>query len=186
MKILVVYGTTEGHTRKIARFMQNVLSNADHHVTIADASDNAPGPEGYDAILIGSSIHGHKYHVAVRHYIHSHAAALNKIPGAFFSVCLAVASGLAEEHAEAQNIANNFLEQTGWQPLATTQIAGALKYTEYDFLKRLIMKMIAKKEGQSTDTAHDYEYTDWSAVKKFTLGFADKVIARMPEKEIRL
>jgi menaquinone-dependent protoporphyrinogen oxidase len=56
----------------------------------------------------------------------------------------------------------------------TTQIAGALKYTQYDFFKRLIMKMIAKREGQTTDTSKDYEYTDWNAVKKFTLEFALK------------
>ena len=58
----------------------------------------------------------------------------------------------------------------------TIQIAGALKYTEYDFFKRLIMKMISKREGRSTDTSRDYEYTDWNAVTKFVTDFADKVV----------
>lgn len=177
MNILIIYGTTEGQTRKIARFMEGVLTNAGNKVTIADASDEPPAPTGYDAVLIGASIHVHNYQSAVKHYITRYVTELNKIPGAFFSVCLAVASDAEEEHREAQNITTDFLEQTGWKPLMTTQIAGALKYTQYDFFKRLVMKMIAKKEGRTTDTSQDYEYTDWDAVKKFVSEFADKIVA---------
>ena len=56
----------------------------------------------------------------------------------------------------------------------TTQIAGALKYTQYDFFKRIIMKMISKKEGRTTNTSQDYEYTNWNLVKEFVNRFADK------------
>jgi menaquinone-dependent protoporphyrinogen oxidase len=174
MKLLIVYGTTEGHTRKIARFMEMVLNDAGHQVTIADASDEPPAPKNYDAILIGGSLHMHKYQTSMTDYIIRHTAALNERPGAFFSVCLAVASDLEEEHQEAKKIASDFLDQTGWKPLMTTQIAGALKYTEYDFFKRLIMKMISRREGRTTDTSKDHEYTDWSEVKKFVNEFIYK------------
>jgi|SRR6266540_1669259 len=174
MKLLVIYGTTEGQTRKIARYMEDVLQDAGHKVAIADATEEPPSPEDYDGILIGGSIHMHQYQSAVAHYITRHVAALNKIPGAFFSVCLAVASDMDEEHREAQKITNDFLERTGWKPLMTTQIAGALKYTQYDFFKRLIMKMISKKEGRTTDTSKDYEFTDWDQVKQFASEFVNK------------
>ena len=153
MRVLIVYGTTEGQTRKIARFMESVLEDIGHKATIADASDEPPAPGAYDAILIGGSIHIHKYQAAVTHYITQNVAALNTMPGAFFSVCLAVASSFEDEHREAEKIASDFLEQTGWKPLMITHIAGALKYTQYDFLKRLIMKMISKREGRITDTS---------------------------------
>jgi menaquinone-dependent protoporphyrinogen oxidase len=172
MKFLIVYGTVEGQTRKIAFYMQHVLQQAGHLVTVADASNNQPVPTSYDAVLVGSSIHIHKYQSAVVHYVTHHAAALNNMPGAFFSVCLAVASDIEEEHREAEKITGDFLGQTKWKPLMTTQIAGALKYTQYDFFKRIIMKMISKREGRTTDTSQDYEYTDWDAVKKFVLEFA--------------
>ena len=175
MKILIVYGTTEGQTRKIARFMEDVLQDVGHKVAIADAGDQPPSPDQYDAILIGGSIHLHKYQAAVSYYITHHLVALNKMPGAFFSVCLAVASALEDEHREAEKIATDFLEQTGWKPMMVTHIAGALKYTQYDFFKRLIMKMISKREGRTTDTSRDYEFTDWDAVKKFVREFAGKV-----------
>jgi menaquinone-dependent protoporphyrinogen oxidase len=173
MKYLIVYATTEGQTRKIALYMKECLTEIDHTVTIADASDSPPAPNEFDAVIIGASIHMHKYQTAVVHYIKHYADILNKMPSAFFSVCLAVASEIKEEHKEAENITLQLLEQTGWAPLMTKQIAGALKYTEYDFFKRLIMKMIAKKERRPTDTSHDYEYTNWEEVKKCITEFAN-------------
>src|SRR4051794_7140900 len=130
MKFLIVYGTTEGHTRKIARFMEDVLQDAGHKVTIADASDEPPSPKDYDSILIGGSLHMHKYQSAVTDYITRNVALLNNSPGAFFSVCLAIASDIEDEHREAEKITRDFLSQTEWRPLMTTQIAGALKYTK--------------------------------------------------------
>ena len=171
MKILIVYGTSEGQTRKIARFMEKILTDAGHLVTVADSSDNPPSPAGFDAVLIGGSIHIGKYQSAVTHYIRTHLQDLKKLHCAFFSVCMAVASKMQEEHQEAEKITHDYLVKTGWKPTMVTQIAGALKYTEYDYFKRLIMKMISKKEGGSTDTSRDHEYTDWNAVEKFVLDF---------------
>ena len=176
MKLLIIYGTTEGQTRKIARFMADILKGMGHEVTLADASEDPPGPGLFDAVIIGASIHMHKYQAAVSHYITREASGLNRKSSAFFSVCLAVASDIEEEHHEAEQICSNFLFNAGWKPRMTIQIAGALKYTEYDFFKRLIMKMISKREGRSTDTSRDYEYTDWNAVTKFVTDFADKVV----------
>lgn len=174
MKILIVYGTSEGQTRKIARFMEDVLQDANHQVVIADATEEPHAPTNFDVILVGSSIHMHKYHAAVRGYVSQNINELNKRPSAFFSVCLAVASDIEEEHQEVHNIAKTFLSETGWNPKETSHIAGALKYTKYDFFKRLIMRMIAKKQGGSTNTSEDHEYTDWDAVKKFVLDFVNK------------
>jgi menaquinone-dependent protoporphyrinogen oxidase len=174
MNFLIIYGTTEGHTRKIARYMENTLQSAGHTVQIADAADNPVSPGDYDAIIIGGSIHIGKYQTPVTHYIQQHLASLNKMPGAFFSVCLAIASDISEEHDEVNKITSDYLVVTGWKPIVTTQIAGALLYTKYDFFKRLIMKQISKKEGRTTDTSQDYEYTNWEEVKAFVLKFADK------------
>ena len=171
MKILIVYGTSEGQTRKIAQFMGKTLTDAGHQATVADSSESPPSPTGFDAVLIGGSIHIGKYQSSVTHYIRTHLQSLNNLHGAFFSVCMAVASKMPEEHQEAEKITQDYLEKIGWKPAKVTQIAGALKYTEYDYFKRLIMKMISKREGGSTDTSRDHEYTDWNAVEKFVLDF---------------
>lgn len=172
MKILIVYGTSEGQTRKIARFMEDELQEVGHQVALSDASDEPPAPKGYDAVLIGASVHMHQYQAGVSHYIREHAEALAQLPTAFFSVCLAIASDDEESHAEVQKLTDEYLEKMGWEPRMQRQIAGALKYTRYDFFKRWIMKMISQKAGRETDTAQDHEFTDWVDVRAFVMDFA--------------
>ena len=87
-------------------------------------------------------------------------------------MCLAVASGTVEAQEEADAILHTFLQNTGWAPTDTMEVAGALKYTQYDFFKRLALQMIAKRSGGSTDTSCDHEYTDWTALARFLSDFA--------------
>jgi hypothetical protein len=45
--------------------------------------------------------------------------------------------------------------------------AGRLAYTQYGPIKRLILRLIAQREGGSTDTRRDHELTDWTDVARF-------------------
>ena len=49
--------------------------------------------------------------------------------------------------------------------------AGGLLYREYGFLKRWMMKKIAREAGKDTDTSKNHEYTDWNAVDRFVGAF---------------
>jgi hypothetical protein len=49
--------------------------------------------------------------------------------------------------------------ETGWSPKLIHHVAGAFRYTSYDFLKRWAMKYIAYRKGAPTDTSRDYELT---------------------------
>ena len=69
MKILIIYGTVEGQTRKIARFMENVLQENGHQVVIANAVEDPPAPNDFETILVGSSIHVHKYNTVIKDYV---------------------------------------------------------------------------------------------------------------------
>ena len=50
-------------------------------------------------------------------------------------------------------------------------VAGAFRYTEYDFFKRWALKYIAWHKGAPTDTSRDYELTDWEDLARFVDGF---------------
>ena len=58
-------------------------------------------------------------------------------------------------------------------------LAGRLAYSKYNFIVRLLMKRIARKEGGPTDTSRDYEFTDWSRVESLAHEFATQVRARV-------
>ncbi|MDX2002342.1 MAG: menaquinone-dependent protoporphyrinogen IX dehydrogenase [Chitinophagales bacterium] len=167
MKILIVYGTTEGQTQKIATFLKDEAITLGHSVKLVNALDEQPSPEGYNMVFIGASLHAGGYQAAIRHYVQQHAETLNQLYSVFFSVSLTAAGDDQESWKELEEITTEFLHKTGWKPNMVKQIAGALKYTQYDFFKRFIMRMISKRAGGATDTGQDYEYTDWELVKAF-------------------
>lgn len=167
MKLLIIFGTTEGQTRKIAQFLKDEAEKSGHKVTLCDATAKPPSPNNFDAVLMGASVHVAKYQTAVIHYAKEHHEELNKMPSGFFSVSLAAASDDKESAKELDEILKNFIRETGWKPAYIEQVAGALLYTKYDFFKRFIMRLISKKHGGDTDTSQDHEYTDWKKVMAF-------------------
>jgi menaquinone-dependent protoporphyrinogen oxidase len=100
------------------------------------------------------------------HFVKSNRDWLAAMPVALFSVSLAAADGM-DGRVEAQRLADESIDESRLTPLCTRCIAGALKYTQYDYFKRLIMRMIAKQRGGDTDTSKDTEYTNWDDVEAF-------------------
>ena len=92
------------------------------------------------------------------------------MPSAFVSVSLGVLQGEKEQN-DLRAIALKLCTEAGWQPALIKHVAGALPYTRYGLLKRLVMKRIAAKAGGGTDTTRDYEYTDWPDVEAFGARF---------------
>jgi menaquinone-dependent protoporphyrinogen oxidase len=70
-----------------------------------------------------------------------------------------------------------FVTETGWRPVRSLPVAGALAYSRYNVFIKFVMKRIARKAGAPTDTSRDYEFTDWAALARFvgdTMGPADR------------
>jgi menaquinone-dependent protoporphyrinogen oxidase len=178
--ILVAYATTEGHTRKVAEFIAERLRIRGHRVDLVDvatpAAQDVTGP--YQAALIGGSVHQHKHQDALTHFAKSNREWLAAMPVAIFSVSLASALGGIDDRLEAQRMLEEFVAETGLRPWATRRVAGALKYTQYDYFKRLVMRLIAKHHARDTDTSCDHEYTDWDDVEAFVEQFLAE--ARLP------
>jgi menaquinone-dependent protoporphyrinogen oxidase len=165
MKLMIVYATTEGQTRKICEFLRDESEKAGHIPALFDAVVTPPAPDEFDAVVVAASLHGGKYHQAVRHFVQTHHKTLNRMDSVFLSVSLTAATDEPESWKELKQHTDDFLLETGWNPGVTEQVAGALLYTQYDFFKRFIMRMISSRAGGDTDTGKDYEYTDWNQVK---------------------
>lgn len=173
-KILVIYGTAEGHTARVADRVAEVIRDRGHDVTVLDvryADDMTLA--AYDAVVVGASIHMGKHARRMVDFAREHREALTRMPTAFFSVSLAA----VDDVAEARKYVEQLEQETGWTPDAISLVAGALPYTHYGFVKRRMMKRIvaSKSAALSTDTSHDHVYTDWSEVSHFAAGFAQAV-----------
>ena len=82
-----------------------------------------------------------------------------------------------EAAENVQQTIERFCQQTDWRPERIKPVAGALLYTKYGVLKRLVMKLIVKQQGGPTDTSRDYDFTDWEALARFAEEFADELVA---------
>ena len=174
-RILVIYGTTDGQTAKIAGAVGHRLRTHGFEVDVVEAGHDAPAPDEYAAVVVAASLHAGGYQRSVRRWVRTHAHALNGKPTAFLSVCLAVLEQNPKVQQDLLGIINRFLSAAGWQPGVTKPVLGALLYTRYNPLKRWMMKRIVRKAGGDTDTSRDYEYTDWNELRAFADDFGRRV-----------
>lgn len=182
--ILIMYGTRDGQTGKIARCIADELRDAGHTVTVLDAAEPTARIvlRDYDGVIVGSSVIVHRHRRSIRRFVTEHRDALNAIPSAFFSVSGAAGSRLAEERAAAGQVMNTFLSQTGWRPALTESIAGAMAFTKYGRLLRWWMLRISRRNGGPTDPSRDHELTDWTQVRRFARAFARAFAAEVPRR----
>lgn len=176
-QILVLYSTIEGQTRKIARAIAGRIRAHGHTVRLLGA-ESLNGPldaECVDAAIIGGSVHAGRHPDALMRVVADNRDVLDTIPTAFFSVSLTAAHADPEARAEARGPVNAFAEDTGWTPTLVETVAGALRYSQYGFLKKQLLRWISWRSGGPTDTSSDHELTDWPRVDRFVDRFLHHV-----------
>ena len=178
-RFLVLYGTVQGQSGKIANFIADELKVMGHTADIFDA-ESIPKkilPSNYDAYVIGGGVHIGGYPSPLRRWVSFYSRELNKKPGAFFSVCLGILQNDPKVKKEEEQIVQRFFDKTGWHPEFSTIFAGALTYSKYNWFLKRIMRSIAKKaSGVKTDMKKDYEYTNWDDVKRFSQECSRKLV----------
>ncbi len=176
--ILVLYATREGHTRKLAEHLAATLRARGCEVEVVDAARvREPFALGrYAAAILAASVHAGAHEGEMVSFVKRHRDALDRLPTAFLSVSLsettaedpqASAEARAKAEADVAQMLERFYQQTSWHPRHAKPVAGALLYTRYGLLKRLVMKRISRAAGGPTDTSRDYEFTDWEALDRF-------------------
>jgi menaquinone-dependent protoporphyrinogen oxidase len=163
MQILLIYGTNEGQTQKIARFLSERLARQGHQVVTVDASEPAtlPDPRRFEAVLVAASVHLGRYQAAVIGFVREQRAAISARANAFLSVSLAAAGHEPDDVAGLKKCVTDLVQASGWTPQRIHHVGGAFRYSAYGFLTRYVMKYIAWRKGAPTDTHRDYELTDW-------------------------
>jgi menaquinone-dependent protoporphyrinogen oxidase len=166
--VLVLFSSFDGQTRRIAQYVGEVLRTCGNTVTVlpVDAEHAGDAIALHDAVVVGAAIRYGHHAIALERFVRRHARALAQRRGAFFSVCLSAGRPGAKP-AEARRYVDGFLARTGWSPQLVTSFAGALRYSAYNPFIRMLMKFIVGMAGGETNTARDYEYTDWTAVDQF-------------------
>lgn len=164
---LVYFGTGEGQTAKIAEHIVETLGDRGHEATAINSEESPPDLDlaEFDAAVVGASIHAGKHQSSVREFVETNRDGLAAMPTAFFQVSLS--SATEEGQVQAAEYVEDFLGETGWHPDRIGQFGGALRFSEFGFLKRLLIKQVMKREMPDLDRSRDAEFTDWRAVADF-------------------
>jgi len=185
MNVLIIYGTTEGQTRKIASFVADRIRDQGNAVSLVDSTDMPDNLDigVFDSIIAAGSVHNGHHQASLFQFVHDRAEGLQAMPTAFVSVSLSMASDEAQDRLDAAKCADLFLEVAGWKPTVIHLVAGALRYTQYDFFKGWMLKMIAGAKGASTDTSKDHEFTDWPDLEALVDAFLAQAAEHSDDRE---
>lgn len=167
--ILLVYSTTDGHTRKISERIKRILEEDAHEVKMISIDDESGiDLTGFDKIVLGASIRYGKHSRQVYDFIKKHQSILDKKPNAFFSVNL-VSRKPEKCSPETNPYLKKFLKQIPWAPREIALFAGKLDYGMYGFIDRLMIQLIMMITKGPTDPKTSVEFTDWSKVDAFAM-----------------
>lgn len=94
-RILVAYASYAGSTQEVAVEIGRVLGERGFAVDVIPVVEK-PSVDDYGFVLVGSAVHGSRWLAEALEFVEANQAACNRVPVAFFSVCL---SGLATNEA---------------------------------------------------------------------------------------
>lgn len=154
--VLVAYATRFGSTAGVADVIGEELREAGMDVVVADV-DDAPPVDGFDAAVIGSAIYSARWMREAAEYIERNTEALNRIPSAYFQVCLSVLS----DSETKQRITEGWLEPANElaPPVSAATFPGALDRSKLSGGQKLMVWMAGIEDG---------DYRDWEATRSWT------------------
>lgn len=154
-RILVTYASTAGSTAEVAeRIGHDLGSSATVDVVPASAR---PDPTGYDAVIVGSAIHGGKLMPDVIKFVEKNRSTLNHIPTAYFIVCLTMQNDSPETRTKSRSFLDPICELA--TPSTVGLFAGRLESARTPFIMRVMMKAMKAPNG---------DFRDWNAIAAWT------------------
>ncbi len=177
MNILIAYGTTEGHTRKVVDAVRKSLQGLNHEVRVFDTSGlkGDLDPLSFDKIIVAGSVHDKQHQESVEIFIIANREKLKSKPTMFVSVSLAAA--FDDGMSEAQSYVDGFYDRVDWRPTQSLLVAGALRHDQYGYYREQFVEHVVLKDRKLEHPEQDHEFTDWpfleQAVDAFVGGKAD-------------
>jgi len=166
-KILIIYSTTDGHTKEICLRLKQVIEKQSKQVTLLSIDDeSAVDLKSFDKIVLGASIRYGKHSKQVYNFIKRNEQILDSKPNAFFSVNV-VARKPEKNKPETNPYLKKFLNQISWRPKKLAVFAGKIDYQKCRFFDRQMIRLIMWMTKGPTDPKTVAEFTNWNQVETF-------------------
>ena len=163
---LIIYSSTDGHTKIICERIKNFLNDGDQVKLVSLDEAKILNLSNFNQIIIGASIRYGKHSKDLYKFIELNKIVLEQKQGVFFSVNV-VARKPEKSTADTNPYIKKFLRISKWTPKKLRVFAGKVDYPNYGFLDKYIIKFIMLITNGPTDTSKSYEFTEWSKVDDF-------------------
>ena len=166
MNLLIIYSSTDGHTKIICEKIINNLKNSSNVELVSlDQAINLDLSK-FNKIVIGASIRYGRHSGDLYKFIKFNKDILERKETAFFSVNV-VARKIEKSDPETNPYIKKFLKISNWKPRKIAVFAGKVDYPKYRFFDKYIIKLIMFITKGPTDTTQTYEFTNLSKVDAF-------------------
>jgi len=166
MNLLIIYSSTDGHTKIICEKIRNNLKHSSNVELVSlDHALNLDLSK-FNKIVIGASIRYGRHSNDLYKFIKFNKDILEQKDTAFFSVNV-VARKIEKSDPETNPYIKKFLKISNWKPGKVAVFAGKVDYPNYRFFDKYIIKLIMFITKGPTDTTQTYEFTNWSKVDAF-------------------
>ncbi|MFK7835303.1 MAG: flavodoxin domain-containing protein [Sulfitobacter sp.] len=163
MKTLIIYGTVEGQTGKIARFAADEIAKLGHEAVLIDANDSKEiSFDGVEAALLAGCLHQRRHPRTFEALLAAHAADLAPLKTLLLSVSINAA--FPDGHEEAREYVTQMEMRTGFKADADLLVGGALRIGEYDYFALQVVRHVVMRDRPFDASKTEHEFTDWDAV----------------------
>ena len=163
---LIIYSSTDGHTKTICERILNYLNNKTEIKIMSLDEAIKFDLSTFNQIIIGASIRYGKHSKKLYKFISLNKNLLDQKQSIFFSVNV-VARKSEKNTPETNPYIKKFLKISNWKPKKIGVFAGRVDYPNYGFFDKYVIKFIMFLTNGPTDTSQSYEFTDWSKVDEF-------------------
>ena len=163
---LIIYSSTDGHTKYIAEYIFNNLKNNTNYKIVSLQEANDFDLNEIDNIVIGASIRYGRYQDELYQFINNNVQIINNIESSFFSVN-AVARKANRNTIHSNPYILKFFKKTIWTPSIIAVFAGKIDYQKYNFFDKHIIRFIMWLTKGPTDLSKSHEFTNWKVVDSF-------------------
>ena len=159
-KILVAYASESGTTAEVAEAIGKVLCQEGNTVDTKRVK-NVNDLNGYDAVIIGSSIQYDRWMPEAAELVKANQKILQQLPVAYFFTCLVLHKLNTKGDLKAKKYSDKLQALVPQvKPVSIGGFVGVLDYSKMGFFSRLLMKVILFNKG-----VKEGDYRDWDAIR---------------------
>ena len=165
MNVMIVYASVEGHTLKIAHFLQGLVQKAGYVATLVDVGQKVAPVSigGFEKVILAAPVHRQRHPARFENYLRANKHLLKQRHTLLLSVsfCAAFPEGLEE----ANSYLTELNKRTGFFADNAMCVAGALQFDKYRDYEAQVVRFIGLHLEQYESTKTDRIFTDWSALE---------------------